>query len=194
MAIELYEIINKTIQETIKYVHTLIISLVTLALIGLYSIDSEIDYKKLVFLGQLCRLPGCQRVKEVFIHRLVHFNESPAKKLGLLPDIHVYRILNKYSIVHILDEYMQTGCFPNKFSRKKLVRMKINALYMDGMIMRLAASESVSRIFKIHTMILIHTHVFWVILQRMSTLQKVRTFGYSTGWVNDLWKMVFNAS
>ena len=87
---------------------------VTLALIGLYPIESEIDYKKRVFLGQLCRLPGGHRVKEIFIHRPVHFNKCPAKKLGFLPDI--YRILNKYSIVHILDEYMQTGCFPNKFS------------------------------------------------------------------------------
>ena len=79
---------------------------VTLALIGLYPIESEIDYKKFVFLGLLCRLPGDHRVKEVFNYRLVHFNESPSKKLGFLPDI--YRILNKYSIVHILDEYMQT--------------------------------------------------------------------------------------
>ena len=55
---------------------------VTLALTELYPIESETDYKKLVFLGQLCRLPGDHRVKEVFIHRLVHFNESPAKNLG----------------------------------------------------------------------------------------------------------------
>ena len=40
---------------------------VTLALIGLYPIESEINYKKLVFLGQLCRLPGGHRVKEIFI-------------------------------------------------------------------------------------------------------------------------------
>ena len=115
---------------------------VTLALIELYPIESEIDYKKLVFLGQLCCLPGGHRVKEVFIHRLVHFIESQAKTNEFVQDI--YRILNKYSIVHILDEYMQTGCFPNKFSWQELVGEKINTLYRDEMLMRITASELVS--------------------------------------------------
>ena len=131
---------------------------VTLALIGLYLIESEIDYKTLVFLGQVCRLSGGHRVKEIFIHRLAHFKESPAKQLGFLPDI--YRILNKYSVVDILDGYMQTGCFPNKFYWKNIVREKINALHRDEMLMRITASESVFRIFKVHTKIPFHPHVF----------------------------------
>ena len=51
---------------------------------------------------------------------------------------------------------MQTGCFPNKFSWKKIVREKINALYRDEMLMRITASESFSRIFKVHTKIPFH--------------------------------------
>ena len=61
----------------------------------MYPVEAEIDYKKLIFLGQLCRLPG--GYKEIFTHRLIHFSESPAKKLGFFPDI--FRILNKlYSL------------------------------------------------------------------------------------------------
>ena len=143
---------------------------VTLALTGLYSIESEIDYKKPVFLGQLCRLPGGHRVKEVFIHRLVHLNESPTKKNEFLQDI--YRILNKYSIVYIFVEYMQIGCFPNKCSWQKLVREKINALYRDEMLMRITASELVSRIVQVHTRIPFHPHEFWLLCRECPRYEK----------------------
>ena len=58
---------------------------VSLALIGMYPNEAEIDYKKLIFLGQLCRLPGGYSAKEIFTHKLIHFSESPAKKLGFFP-------------------------------------------------------------------------------------------------------------
>ena len=105
---------------------------VCLALIGMYPIEAEIDYRKLIFLGQLCHLPGGFRAKEIFIHRLIHINESPVKKLGYVPD--TFRILNKYSIVQVLNEYIRAGSFPNKTSWKKVVREKINALYLDEML------------------------------------------------------------
>ena len=50
---------------------------VALALFGINSLETEIDYRKLVFLGQLFRLTSEHRVKQVFLHRLVHYNESP---------------------------------------------------------------------------------------------------------------------
>ena len=55
---------------------------------------------------------------------------------------------------------MQIGCFPNKFSWIKIVGEKINALYRDEMLMRITASELVSRIFKVHTKIPLHSHAF----------------------------------
>lgn len=54
---------------------------VSLALIGMNPIEAEIDRRKLTFFGQLCRLPGDYRVKELFLRRLTHFNDSPSKKL-----------------------------------------------------------------------------------------------------------------
>ena len=58
---------------------------VVLALFGINSIETEIDYRTLIFLGQLCRLSRDHTVKEVFVRRLIHYNETPAKILGLFP-------------------------------------------------------------------------------------------------------------
>ena len=67
---------------------------VALSLFGSDSIEVEIDYRKLVFLGQLSRLSGDHGVKQVFMHRLLHYNESPAKKLGFFPDIFIVYLIN----------------------------------------------------------------------------------------------------
>ena len=49
---------------------------VALSLFGINSIETEIDYRKLIFLGQLCRLSGDHIVKDVFLRRLIHYNET----------------------------------------------------------------------------------------------------------------------
>ena len=136
----------------------------------MYPIEAEIDYRKLIFLGQLCHLPGGFRAKEIFIHRLIHINESPVKKLGFVPDI--FRILNKYSIVQVLNEYIRTGSFPNKISWKKVVREKINALYIDEMRTRISSSESLPRIYKVHIGIPLHPHAFWVFCREYPRYKK----------------------
>ena len=68
---------------------------VALALFGFNSIETEIDYRKLIFVGQLCRLTGDHRVKTVFHHRLIHYSENDR----FFPDI--YRILTKYALTHL---------------------------------------------------------------------------------------------
>ena len=61
---------------------------VALSLIGVQPIEAEIDYRKLIFFGQLCLLPGFYRIKEVFLRRLVHCNgRLLSQKQGFLPDI-----------------------------------------------------------------------------------------------------------
>ena len=90
---------------------------VTLALFDINSLETEIDYRKLVFLGQLCRLTSEHRVKQVFLHGLIHYNESPAKILGFFPDI--YRILSKYALTPHLIEYIGNGTFLSKYAWKK---------------------------------------------------------------------------
>ena len=43
---------------------------------------------------------------------------------GFIPDI--LRILDKYSLSYVLDEYIQSGQFISKFSWNRLVKTKIN--------------------------------------------------------------------
>ena len=67
-----YRFCMKFMQSLPKYTSTD----VSLAYIGMYPIEAEIDNKKLnIFLGQLCRFPGGFRAKEIFTHRLIHFSE-----------------------------------------------------------------------------------------------------------------------
>ena len=82
---------------------------VVLSLIGINPIEADIDYRKLTFFGQLCRLPGCYRVKEVFLHRLFNFANSLGPKYGLIPDL--FHILNKYSLGDVLDMYTESCVF-----------------------------------------------------------------------------------
>ena len=72
-------------------------------LIRLNSIEVEIDYRKLIFFGQLCNLSYHYIIKEVFIHRLVNLESAAATQHEFIRDI--YRIFGKYSLLtylHIL--------------------------------------------------------------------------------------------
>ena len=75
---------------------------VTLSLLGLNSIELEIDYRKMVFfLGQLCRLTSDCTIKQIFMYRLSHYTENSHLQRGFIPDI--YRILEKYTLIHSLE-------------------------------------------------------------------------------------------
>ena len=131
---------------------------VALALFGFNSLETEIDYRKLIFLGQLCRLTGDHRVKTVFLHRLIHYNETPAKMIGFFPDI--YRILTKYALTRFISDYIENGSFLSKYSWKKLIRAKINEVFRRELLMRVTTSESLCRLTRIHS-VLHEPHILW---------------------------------
>jgi len=70
----------------------------------------EIDYRKLLMFGQLCRLKCSYLAKNVFVNRLTRFMNFDKKLRGFIPD--TYRLLQKYGIVQCLDLYLTTGQFP----------------------------------------------------------------------------------
>ena len=96
---------------------------VALSLIGCRLIESEIDYRKLSFFGQLCNLDTDYLVKRIFVDRLIRYNEMPFRKKGFFPDI--YRLLRKYRISHYFYDYMNTGVFPSKYKWKSIVRRSV---------------------------------------------------------------------
>lgn len=121
---------------------------VALALLGAHSIEVEIDKRKLLFLEQICNLPSHLRVKELFIHRLVLYNENSVRQMGFIPDI--YRLLGKYSLKYVLESFLEHGTFISKFAWKRLVHEKLSVTYSEDLLQKISSSESLSRFMLIH--------------------------------------------
>ena len=87
----------KYIQSLPKHTRTVI----ALSCIELFSTETETDKQKMIFVfGQFCNLPPDLRMKEVFVHRLMHNINSPGYVIGFLPGLH--RILSKYELEYHL--------------------------------------------------------------------------------------------
>ena len=96
---------------------------IALCSVGLTSIESEIDYKKLQFFSQLCRLPCKYIAKQIFVNRLLRYVNNDKQTQGFIPDI--YRIIVKYNLQNVLQTYMHTSCFPTKYEWKRILKHKI---------------------------------------------------------------------
>ena len=72
-------------------------------MLGSIPIEQEIDKKKLIFLGQLCRLPTKFLSKQIFVNRLFAYENNMYQMKGFIPDIHI--ICKKYSILYYLDTF-----------------------------------------------------------------------------------------
>ena len=123
-----YRFCAKFIQFLLRNTNTEVV----LSLIGINPIEADIDYRKLTFFGQLCRLPGCYRVKEVFLHRLFNFTWSPLGPHGFIPDL--FHILNKYS----LDVYTESGVYMSVW--KKIICEKIDTFYKTQLLNKITHS------------------------------------------------------
>ncbi|MES9879941.1 MAG: reverse transcriptase family protein [Sedimenticola sp.] len=97
---------------------------VAFSLLGMSTIESEIDAIKLRFLGQLCHLSCDSRIKNIFLNRLTNYDSNPGEALGFIPDIH--RVLRKYLLTHVLHSYSESGIFVSKYAWKSQVSAKIH--------------------------------------------------------------------
>ena len=91
----------------------------TLSVINIDSLETYIDYRKLQFLGQLCRLSPQYQAKSVFHHRLLRYINKDRQCLGFVPDI--FRIVRKYNLQYVLDTYIRQGSFPSKCRWKTIL-------------------------------------------------------------------------
>jgi hypothetical protein len=94
-----------------------------LSSINIDSIEEIINYRKLNFLGQLCRLPCQYLAKQVFITRLIKYLNFDNQSRGFIPD--VYRLLQKYNLESVLYSYLESGVFPSKYAWKVTLRSAI---------------------------------------------------------------------
>ena len=121
---------------------------VTLSLLGLNSIELEIDYRKMVFWGQLCRLPSDCTIKQIFMLRLSIYIKNSHLQRGFIPDI--YRILGKYSLIHFLEQCVATGDFLNKYRWKNSIREQLSIFTRLQCQLKASISASFTKFLTIH--------------------------------------------
>jgi len=109
----------KHMQRFSKYTNTMVRYLT----IDLVPVQLEIDYRKLLMFGQLCRLDESYLAKQIFVHRLVRFVNLGRQSRGFTPDM--FRLLQKYELVQYLEVFCTTGVFPSKFSWKRTLKSMI---------------------------------------------------------------------
>ena len=97
---------------------------IALGLLAMFPLEDEIDIRKLVLFGQLCRLNSNFWVKTMFLNRLTSFKINPSKQTGFIVEID--RLLQKYDLSHILLAYLQDGVFPGKFAWKHMIKAKVH--------------------------------------------------------------------
>ena len=83
-----------------------------LSLLGMFSIEFEIDLRKLTLFGQFCRNNMNCWEFECFYRRLASFMVNKETQTGYFPDI--YRIMRKYGLSEYFEFYIRFNVFPSK--------------------------------------------------------------------------------
>ena len=117
------------------------------SMLGMLSLTCEIDKRKLLFFGKVCKLDCNYLTKGIFLTRLHDFIQKNGKQFsGLIKDL--YKILNQYSLLHHLQLLIEKGQFPYKTTWKTLVKRTIHQYHTEKWRER-TASDSDFRIFRI---------------------------------------------
>lgn len=107
---------------------------------GVLPIEAEIDTRKLLFLGRLCRLHSTTLTKKMFAIRLYSFIYNLAQKQkGFIPDI--FDIIQKYELTDHLKQWLHDGSFPEKITWKKIVRTAVSTLYKSQRQTRISSDS-----------------------------------------------------
>jgi len=106
----------------IKHIQGLRVSTSTdfsLVTVNSVPLETMVDYNKLKFFGQLCRLCPRLLVKDIFHNRLIRFNNFDQQSIGFIPD--VCRIEQTYDLTDYIVTYIMSAAFPTKFQWKKVI-------------------------------------------------------------------------
>lgn len=143
---------------------------IVLSSLGSLPIEAEIDKRKLMLFGQLCRLDTDTTIKMLFLNRLFNFNNHPSRVRGFIPDI--YKILHKYDLIDILSSYCKTGVFPSKCRWKTVVNNNIKTKQMNLLQERVMTDGSLCDYCIIQSLSEVKPCDFWKISQFNRTLLK----------------------
>ena len=117
--------------KTIFYVPNFAPNSLLLKLSGLNSVESEIDFKKLMFLGRLITEPTMAAVvRLLFSSRVDSFFDANITSRGVLPSI--CDSLYKYNLFHYLELWFSESIFPTYTNWKTIVKTKILEKEVDN--------------------------------------------------------------
>ena len=130
---------------------------VALSLLNMNSIEVEIDYRKLIFFGQLFNLPPQYCAKAIFIHRLIEYIIRPSAVQGFFADI--YRLLGKYSLLEFFQQFENDGEVVSKHSWKRIVLTNMQLASEEEWRLKSINSANANSIMRIKECI--REYVFW---------------------------------
>ena len=103
-------------------------------------IQSEIDVRKLLFFGRLCRLDCRTLPKMIFLSRFFSYVEGLARtQMGFIPDI--MSLLTTYNLLDDVHSWLTSGSCPTKMSWKRTVRAAVNQLSQSERDLRMAGNS-----------------------------------------------------
>lgn len=107
---------------------------ICLASLGATNIESIIDIRKLSFLRRLCTTPMCTSIKNLFINRLVCFQNKLSKNnVGFVQD--VMRIIEKYDLTFYINQFVtEVTLFLNVFGNISLIEGCQNTFPISGVL------------------------------------------------------------
>jgi hypothetical protein len=132
-------------------------TVISLGALGMFPIEAEIAKRKLIFFGQICRLPEKYIAKQFFVHRLINYLNGDKQVIGYIPDM--YKLLSKFNLLHVLDVYSVCGTFPEKQAWKNAVKRKVHEWYVNERnetLQGLMSDQHISTVFQGENMCL-----FW---------------------------------
>ena len=117
---------------------------------GWKSIVSQIDYRKLSFLGRLCNMPNTVHAKGIFNARLsMYICRSDNNQRGFVPD--VVQVLEKYELSFELIKYSHSGVFMSYPAWKRTCKQAILKFENAAWNARLHADDDFKRFRQLHT-------------------------------------------
>lgn len=119
-------------------------------LLGLLSIEAEIDKRKLYFLGRLINMSPGAPCRRIFFIRLIRWKWNHEKKLiGFIPDI--VGILPKYDFSEYLMGFICKNSFPTKARWKKIVNEHVYERYNGEWGEKISKNKQLYFYSKVHT-------------------------------------------
>lgn len=112
--------------KKIQYLPVHTRSAMTEALLGLGSLNSEIEKRKLLFFHKISKMTETCMTKKIFLRRLFLYTQSinNSSQLGFVPDL--FNILNKYHLLQYLYSFMNYVELPPKSSWRRIIQKAIH--------------------------------------------------------------------